>query len=242
MMESQNSVAESQNSDTIQPIADGLNTVDAAEVVAGGLTVAEEGSGGKEAVKRKRGRPPKAHVKKVAKPAPVKKVKEVVEDEDVCFICFDGGSLVLCDHRGCPKAYHPACIRRDAEFFESAVKWNCGWHICSICQKTAHHMCYTCTYSLCKGCIRKADYVCVRGDKGFCTICMKTIMLIENNGQGEDGKVQADFDDKLSWEYLFKVYWVYLKGKLSLTLDELTQAKNRGKKLLLQFLQLMYII
>uniref|UniRef100_A0A251S3I3 Putative zinc finger, CCCH-type n=1 Tax=Helianthus annuus TaxID=4232 RepID=A0A251S3I3_HELAN len=230
MMESQNSVAESQNSDTIQPIADGLNTVDAAVVVAGGLTVAEEGSGGKEAVKRKRGRPPKAHVKKVAKPAPVKKVKEVVEDEDVCFICFDGGSLVLCDHRGCPKAYHPACIRRDAEFFESAVKWNCGWHICSICQKTAHHMCYTCTYSLCKGCIRKADYVCVRGDKGFCTICMKTIMLIENNGQGEDGKVQADFDDKLSWEYLFKVYWVYLKGKLSLTLDELTQAKNPWKE------------
>ncbi|KAI7728818.1 hypothetical protein M8C21_022640, partial [Ambrosia artemisiifolia] len=67
-------------------------------------------------------------------------------------------------------------------------------------------------------------------DKGFCTICMKTIMLIENNGQGEDGKVQADFDDKLSWEYLFKVYWIYLKGKLSLTLDELTQAKNPWKE------------
>lgn len=50
-------------------------------------------------------------------------------------------------------------------------------------------MCYTCTYSLCRGCIRKADYVCVRGDKGFCTICMKMITLIENNGQGEDGKV-----------------------------------------------------
>ncbi|KAI7746560.1 hypothetical protein M8C21_029866 [Ambrosia artemisiifolia] len=27
--------------------------------------------------------------------------------------------------RGCPKAYHPACIRRDEEFFESATKWNC---------------------------------------------------------------------------------------------------------------------
>lgn len=38
-----------------------------------------------------------------------------------------------------------------------------------------------------------------------------------------------DFDDKTSWEYLFKVYWVYLKGKLSLTLDELTQAKNPWK-------------
>lgn len=59
---------------------------------------------------------------------------------------------------------------------------------------------------------------------------MKTIMLIENNGQGEDGKVQVDFDDKLSWEYLFKVYWVYLKGKLSLTLNELMEAKNPWKE------------
>lgn len=40
---------------------------------------------------------------------------------------------------------------------------------------------------------------------------------------------QVDFDDKSSWEYLFKVYWLYLKGKLSLTLDELNQAKNPWK-------------
>lgn len=38
-----------------------------------------------------------------------------------------------------------------------------------------------------------------------------------------------DFDDKTSWEYLFKVYWIYLKEKLSLTLDELTKAKNPWK-------------
>ncbi|PWA56667.1 zinc finger, CCCH-type [Artemisia annua] len=176
---------------------------------------------------KRKGRPPRAAAPMKAKTAS-KAVAVKEEDEDVCFICFDGGTLFLCDHRNCPKAYHPACIKRDEAFFESAARWTCGWHICSICQKTAHHMCYTCTYSLCKGCIKKADYVCVR-DKGFCTICMKTIMLIENNGQGEDGKVQADFDDKLSWEYLFKVYWVYLKGKLSLSLNELTEAKNPWK-------------
>lgn len=39
-----------------------------------------------------------------------------------------------------------------------------------------------------------------------------------------------DFDDKSSWEYLFKVYWTYLKEKLSLTLDELTRAKNPWKE------------
>ncbi|KAJ0845330.1 putative chromatin regulator PHD family [Helianthus annuus] len=225
-MESQSSG----NSDRIQLLGDGLAAEGGAVAVVEAVKV-EVGGGEREAVKRKRGRPPKAQAKPVVVKRQVsvassgKKVKEVVEDEDVCFICFDGGSLVLCDHRACPKAYHPACIKRDEEFFESAAKWNCGWHICSICQKTAHHMCYTCTYSLCRGCVRKADYVSVRGDKGFCTICMKTIMLIENNGQGEDGKVQADFDDKLSWEYLFKVYWLYIKGKLSLTLDELVQAR-----------------
>lgn len=42
-------------------------------------------------------------------------------------------------------------------------------------------------------------------------------------------QTQVDFDDKSSWEYLFKVYWIYLKGKLSLTLEELTQAKNPWK-------------
>ena len=38
-----------------------------------------------------------------------------------------------------------------------------------------------------------------------------------------------DFDDTTSWEYLFKVYWIYLKAKLSLTIDELTKAKNPWK-------------
>lgn len=62
--------------------------------------------------------------------------------------------------------------------------WNPGWHICSVCQKSAHYRCYTCPYSLCKGCTKGADYVCVRGDKGFCMACMKTIKLIEDMEQG----------------------------------------------------------
>ncbi|KAI3451032.1 hypothetical protein Pfo_007697 [Paulownia fortunei] len=177
--------------------------------------------------KRKRGRPPKGQL--AAKPPPPKRRKSEDEEEDVCFICFDGGSLVLCDRKGCPKAYHPACIKRDEAFFKSKAKWNCGWHICSVCRKASHYMCYTCTYSLCKGCTKDADYLCVRGNKGFCSTCMKTIMLIENKDQANNESVQVDFDDKSSWEYLFKVYWVVLKEKLSLTLSELTQAKKPWK-------------
>lgn len=37
---------------------------------------------------------------------------------------------------------------------------------------------------------------------------------------------EVDFDDRSSWEYLFKVYWLYMKEKLSLTVDEILRAKN----------------
>lgn len=40
---------------------------------------------------------------------------------------------------------------------------------------------------------------------------------------------QVDFDDKGSWEYLFKDYYIDLKEKLSLTLEELLQAKSPWK-------------
>ncbi|XP_059285232.1 zinc finger CCCH domain-containing protein 44-like [Lycium ferocissimum] len=184
------------------------------------------------AEKRKRGRPPRGQAVKPPRVQAVKvqRVVEEDEEEDVCFICFDGGSLVLCDRKGCPKAYHPSCIKRDEEFFSNNAKWFCGWHICSVCQKASHYMCYTCTYSLCKGCTKNADYFRVRGKKGFCSMCMRTIMLIENKDQGNNEKVQVDFDDKGSWEYLFKLYWVYLRDKLSLTVSELIQAKNPEKE------------
>ncbi|TYI54062.1 hypothetical protein E1A91_D11G048900v1 [Gossypium mustelinum] len=180
--------------------------------------------------KRRRGRPPRNQARIVSSSAPSPQ-RNKEDEEDVCFICFDGGSLVLCDRRGCPKAYHPPCIKRDEAFFKSKAKWNCGWHICSSCQKASHYMCYTCTYSLCKNCTKGADYVNVRGNKGFCGTCMRTVMLIENSALGNKEMVQVDFDDQASWEYLFKVYWILLKEKLSLNLDELTKAKNPWKEI-----------
>ncbi|XP_022741080.1 zinc finger CCCH domain-containing protein 44-like isoform X2 [Durio zibethinus] len=105
-----------------------------------------------------------------------------------------------------------------------------GWHICSTCQKSSYYMCYTCTYSLCKNCTKDADYLNVRGNKGFCGMCMRTVVLIENSTLENKEMVQVDFDDQTSWEYLFKVYWIFLKEKLSLSLDELTKAKNPWKE------------
>uniref|UniRef100_A0ACD5TJ61 Uncharacterized protein n=1 Tax=Avena sativa TaxID=4498 RepID=A0ACD5TJ61_AVESA len=188
-------------------------------------TVVAEAAEAPVVVKRKRGRPPKNRDGAVAAPAPLKPVKKNDDEEVVCFICFDGGSLVVCDRRGCSKVYHPACIKRDESFFRLRGKWNCGWHICSSCEKAVTFMCYTCTYSLCKGCVKQGKFFGVRGNKGFCDTCYGTILLIES--KDEDGaKVKVDFDDKNSWEYLFKLYWLDLKGKHLLTLEELISAKS----------------
>lgn len=68
--------------------------VEAPIVVAGGF-----GGGAASPaveVKRKRGRPPRGATPSSRKTTPVTAVEE---EEDVCFICFDGGSLVLCDRR-----------------------------------------------------------------------------------------------------------------------------------------------
>ncbi|XP_010547448.1 PREDICTED: zinc finger CCCH domain-containing protein 44-like isoform X2 [Tarenaya hassleriana] len=217
------------------PIAGASSTVGVVVGVDGGLvdvSIEQEPKivDGVSPAKRRRGRPPRGQAKTLPQPRPPPPRKMEDEEEDVCFICFDGGDLVLCDRRNCPKAYHPACIKRDEAFFQTKAKWNCGWHICSTCQKASSYMCYTCTYSVCKRCIKDANYVSVRGNMGLCAICMKTIMLIENVAQSDKETVKVDFDDKTSWEYLFKVYWLCLKEKLSLTLSELTKATTPWKE------------
>lgn len=53
---------------------------------------------------------------------------------------------------------------------------------------------------------------------------MKTVKLIEGLGK-EDNDGPIDFDDKSSFEYLFKDYLMDLKAKLSLSSDEIADAK-----------------
>ncbi|KAK9051957.1 hypothetical protein SSX86_028585 [Deinandra increscens subsp. villosa] len=148
-------------------------------------------------------------------------------EEDVCFICYDGGDLVLCDRRNCPKAYHPACVNRDEAYFQSKGRWNCGWHLCSICEKKADYMCYTCTYSLCKACTRTTEFLRVREKekRGLCDACKDIVMSIEK----QESQENMNFDDQNGWEHLFKDYWLETKEKHNLSLDELEQAKSPRK-------------
>ncbi|KAM3276980.1 hypothetical protein ACQJBY_045033 [Aegilops geniculata] len=174
------------------------------------------------------GRPKRGRASSKAQ-AVVKPSVKRKDEEEVCFICFDGGELVICDRRFCPKAYHPSCINRDDDFFKSKGQWTCGWHICSNCQKPARQMCYTCTFSLCKVCIKETNFISVRGTKGFCETCLNTVMLIENKEEATE-QMDVDFDDKESWWSLFKDYWLNLKEKLPLPYAEVSAARRLNNR------------
>lgn len=99
-------VAQTQGFDDDERVASELGSENsgsaAATLAAAGVTapatafpaVGEVIGGGE---KRKRGRPPRSLLSTYPPPPKRNKVEE--EDEDVCFICFDGGSLVLCDRK-----------------------------------------------------------------------------------------------------------------------------------------------
>uniref|UniRef100_A0A3B4CIP5 Nuclear receptor binding SET domain protein 2 n=1 Tax=Pygocentrus nattereri TaxID=42514 RepID=A0A3B4CIP5_PYGNA len=45
------------------------------------------------------------------------------QSEDDCFRCGDGGELVLCDKKGCTKAYHLSCLDRTKRPFGVEERW-----------------------------------------------------------------------------------------------------------------------
>ncbi|KAF3786691.1 Zinc finger CCCH domain-containing protein 19 [Nymphaea thermarum] len=97
-------------------LVDGVLDVEMAAVMAqdhDGAGKSSLGRGRCGGVKRKRGRTPV-------------KTKKSEEEEDVCFICFDGGNLMLCDIKMCLKAYHLTCVNHDEAFFWKKGRWNCA--------------------------------------------------------------------------------------------------------------------
>uniref|UniRef100_A0A672S5L1 Histone-lysine N-methyltransferase NSD2-like n=1 Tax=Sinocyclocheilus grahami TaxID=75366 RepID=A0A672S5L1_SINGR len=85
------------------------------------------------------------HQKK--KPKRRKSRNEGKKSEDVCFRCGDGGELVLCDKKGCTKAYHLSCLDRTKRPFG---RWDCPWHHCDVCGKNSDAFCQLCPNSFCK--------------------------------------------------------------------------------------------
>ncbi|XP_055518087.1 histone-lysine N-methyltransferase NSD3 isoform X2 [Leucoraja erinacea] len=67
--------------------------------------------------------------------------------EDYCFRCCDGGELVMCDKKDCPKAYHLSCLNLTKPPFG---KWECPWHHCNVCGTTSTCFCDFCPSSYCR--------------------------------------------------------------------------------------------
>ncbi|KAG0453838.1 hypothetical protein HPP92_025142 [Vanilla planifolia] len=144
--------------------------------------------------------------------------------EDYCFVCKDGGHLRLCDHKYCTKSYHPECVDKDPTFLDGNEPWTCGWHSCLICRKRSTFKCFCCPISFCRKCVRSAEFGQVKGTKGFCAECLRLAKLVEDCGDVDSDEEKVDFDDRETWEFLFKDYWPIVKQREGLTLENLQYA------------------
>lgn len=115
-----------------------------------------------------------------------KKVNEkekVEEGEDWCFVCKDGGKLLLCDHKGCGKAYHPVCVQKKNSILKSEGRWTCSRHSCSRCCGPPWIYCLGCPYAVCRHCERSAKFVPVKSEKGLCETCLELALLAGKNAE-----------------------------------------------------------
>ncbi|XP_076140069.1 histone-lysine N-methyltransferase NSD3 isoform X2 [Alosa pseudoharengus] len=64
-----------------------------------------------------------------------------------CFCCGEGGELVMCDRKDCPKAYHVLCLNLTTPPYG---RWECPWHQCDVCQRVSSVFCDFCPTSFCR--------------------------------------------------------------------------------------------
>ncbi|XP_056592531.1 histone-lysine N-methyltransferase NSD3 isoform X1 [Triplophysa dalaica] len=67
--------------------------------------------------------------------------------EYFCYCCGEGGELVMCDRKDCPKAYHLLCLNLTKP---PSGRWECPWHQCSVCQRATSSFCHFCPTSFCR--------------------------------------------------------------------------------------------
>ncbi|RWS12499.1 histone-lysine N-methyltransferase NSD2-like isoform X2 [Dinothrombium tinctorium] len=66
--------------------------------------------------------------------------------DDECFRCGEGGELVMCDRKSCPKSFHKECLNLKEI---PRGRWECPWHHCDVCGKQATSLCSYCPTSYC---------------------------------------------------------------------------------------------
>lgn len=145
--------------------------------------------------------------------------------EDFCFVCKDGGDLVICDYGDCLKAYHSRCLENNPVFTKTESYFKCGCHLCHYCKKSSNLKCLSCPKSLCWKCFRKhGDIAVVKELMGFCKHCLKLALMIEENTNVDSDGRTIDFNDTETYEFLFKDYWEIVKDSEKISLTELRHA------------------
>ncbi|KAL7258010.1 hypothetical protein ACSBR1_004186 [Camellia fascicularis] len=166
--------------------------------------------------------------KKGKKIQKIRKKEEVAEDW--CFVCKDGGKLLVCEYKQCLKSYHADCVGLDESVFDTGNRWTCGLHSCFICEKDSKFHCYCCPTGVCQRCITGAEFTRVKGHKGFCNNCLKLALLGEENMDVDSDGEKVDFKDRETYEGLFMEYWEIIKEEEGLTLEHLHAADAQLKK------------
>ncbi|KAL3843642.1 hypothetical protein ACJIZ3_001045 [Penstemon smallii] len=156
-------------------------------------------------------------------------IKEERESDKWCFVCKDGGKMIICDYKQCSKPYHPECVGKDASVFRSRALWNCGWHDCFSCKNPSNLHCYTCPKSYCRRCIPRPNFLQVKDKYGFCKDCLKLAFLIEENKNYDSEGTEVDFTDLDTEEGLFKEYYLLIKEQEGLEARDLYDAQDRVK-------------
>lgn len=158
-----------------------------------------------------------------------KRKKEEIA-EDYCFVCKDGGLLLVCEYKDCLKAYHTECVGKDDSFLESGKRWTCNWHYCFVCRKIPKYHCFVCPTAVCTRCFGDSGFVHLRRWKGLCSACLKLALLVEENRDVDSDGEKVDFKDRETYECLFMEYWEIIKEKEGLTFENLRSEVDRLMK------------
>lgn len=144
--------------------------------------------------------------------------------EDWCFVCKDGGDLILCNHGNCSKVYHLECLGFDCQSSSQIEEhWSCDCHSCSSCEGASEVHCFCCPASFCKNCIKSVKFIPLRPNKGLCADCWTLVRLAEKLSFS---KKAVDFEDRDTHECLFKEYWDIVKEEEGLSRGDLVAVEE----------------
>ncbi|XP_020869738.1 uncharacterized protein At5g08430 isoform X2 [Arabidopsis lyrata subsp. lyrata] len=151
-------------------------------------------------------------------------VEEEEEDEkeceDWCFICKDGGNLILCDFKDCPKVYHESCVEKGSTASKNGDSYICMWHSCYLCKKTPKLCCLCCSHAVCEGCVTHAEFTQLKENKGLCNQCQEYVFALEEIQEYDAAGDKLDLTDRNTFECLFLEYWEIVKKQEDLTFGE----------------------